>query len=105
LSTISATFRGKALVQAGTSPVITNVAIVAANTEVSHSLGASTKSFLIRVRGLARLQLSYTSGDSGTTFVTVPKGCNYSEGGIDFSGVLYFQTDKPTQTVEILEWQ
>lgn len=88
----------------GSSPTIYNVSAPTANTEVSQALSTGVKSFLIRVRGNARLQLAFVATESGTKYITVPPGVSYHEDRLNFSGTLYFQTNKSAQTVEIIEW-
>lgn len=87
-----------------TTPKIYNVAVATANTETSQTLSVGIKKFTIFVRGLATLKLSFTSGQSGTNYITVPAGSAYHADELKFSGTLYFQTTKDTQTVEITEW-
>lgn len=59
---------------------------------------------MIRVRGVSSLKLAYVSGQSGSNYITVSPGAVYTAEGLNFTGTLYFQTTKPSQTVEILEW-
>lgn len=87
-----------------TTPTIYNVSALVAGTEYSQVLTSSTKMFTIRVRGLANLKLAYISGESGTKYITIPRGTSRSVGEVNFSGTLYFQTDQPSQIVEIEEW-
>jgi hypothetical protein len=96
--------RPLAQVQAGAIPTIYNVPVPLAATEVSQTLSDSTKKFIIRVRGDAKLQLAFDSGQSGVEYITVPPGASFTEESILFTGTLYFQTTKPNQVVEILEW-
>ncbi len=104
MSTITGTFRGRATIEAGITPVIYNVSAALASTEYSQVLSISTKKLLIRVRGAAKLQVAFVAGQSGTNFFTIPAGCSYTLDGLNFSGTLYFQTNKPAQVIEILEW-
>lgn len=104
MSTITSTFRGKALVESGVTPAIYNVSVPLASTEVSQALSANVKRFTIRVRGNSKIQLSFISGQSGTNYITIPKGCTYTEDQLNFTGTLYFQTSNGSQVVEILEW-
>lgn len=104
MSNITATFRGQATLAQPTIPTIYNKLVTLANTEVSQVLNANTQHFTIRARGLSRIRFSFVSGESGTKFITVPKGCTLSQEAVNFTGVLYLQTDKPNETVEILEW-
>lgn len=104
MSTITATFRGKAVVEASTTPLIYNVTVPLASTEVSQTLSAGVKRFAIRVRGKSKLQLGFNLGDSSTNYITIPAGCTYCEDELNFSGTLYFQTSSASQVVEIIEW-
>lgn len=104
MSTVTSTFRGKAVVESGGTPTIYNTAVALANTEVSQTLSSGVKRFTIRVRGLSKLQVAFALGDSSTDYVTIPPGCSYTEDELNFSGTLYFQTSKAAQVVEILEW-
>jgi hypothetical protein len=104
LSNITATVRARATLEQSTEPTIYNVSVLLSATEYSQALSPSTKKFMIRVRGNSKLQLAFVATDSSTNFITIPQGVSYSEDGLSFSGTLFFQTEKPTQTVEILEW-
>jgi hypothetical protein len=102
VSNITGTVR--ALPSLPTNPTIYNVSVPTANTEVSQALSNGTKKFSIRCRGNAKIQLSFASGDSGTTYVTIPAGVTYTEDSVSFTGSLYFQTSLPSQMIEIVEW-
>lgn len=104
MSNITSTIRPLSQVEAAGSPKVYNVVVPLANTEVAQLLTTSTKSFVIRVRGVATLKLAFVLGDSGTTYLTIPPNCSYSVEGLNFVGSLYFQTNKVAQVVEILEW-
>lgn len=104
MSNITGTVRARATIEQATAPTIYNVTVVSANTEISHTLSDNTKSFLIRVRGHSTLKLAFNSGESGTNYFTVAAGSNYLAEGLNFSGNIYFQTNKASQIVEILEW-
>jgi hypothetical protein len=104
MANLSSTIRPLAQVEAAATPTIYNVAIALANTEVSQALSSGTKSFTIRVRGSSSLQLAFTSGQSGTNYITLRPGVNYTQEGLNFNGTLYFQSPAAAQTVEILEW-
>lgn len=101
---LSQTFRGRAVVEAAVTATIYNVSALTAGTEYSQALSSGTKSFTIRSRGNSELKLAFTSGESGTKFVTIPKGASYSQEGLNFSGTLYFQANKNSETIEIVEW-
>lgn len=105
MSNVTGTIRGRATVQEAVSPTVYNVSISIANTETILVLSDNTKSFLIRVRGnTSTLKLAFNPTESATNFITVEAGANYVAEGVNFSGTLYFQTTKPSQIVEILEW-
>ena len=76
-----------------------------ANTEFSQALTANVKKFLVRARNMVELKLAFASGDSGTTYVTIPRGATFVENGINSSSLtLYMQCTKTSEVVEILEW-
>ena len=102
--TVTSTFRGAVSSSPATNPLVYNVSVVLANTEYSQLLSPSTKKFMVKCRGKAKLQLSYISGDSGILFVTIPANTAYTEDDIDFTGTLYFRSDTASQVVEIVEW-
>ena len=83
---------------------ITNLAITTPNSEQSHSLTTNLKTLIIRSRGLANAQISFTATESGTKFFTIPRGTTFRQEHLNFSGeTLYVQCDKTT-TMEILEF-
>lgn len=88
-----------------TTPTIYNVVATLANTEYSQVLTDGTKRFSIRVRGNAKLQLAYVSGQSGTIFEDVYAGTRLEETYLDLTGLtLYFRVNVPGQTVVITQW-
>lgn len=88
------------------TPKITNITIPVANTEQSHIFAANTKRILMRLRGIGKLQYSFTSGQSGTSFITMKKGNSEEFNALDLSvaTTIYFQSPKAGETLEILEW-
>lgn len=87
------------------TPRLLNISSPTANTEVVISLPARTVSFFIQSRLSARMQLTYIAGTSAITYLSVPAGANYSEEGLEpNSYVLYVQTTKPSDVVEVLYW-
>lgn len=104
MSNISGTIKAKASLALPESPEIFNVSIPLANTEVEQALGSNIQGFTVRCRGEAEMKLAFTTGESGTKFITIPKGCSFSESDINFSGSVFLQTNKPGQTVEVLAW-
>lgn len=83
---------------------ITNLSMPLANTEYSLLLTNNLKQLIIVSRSMARLQIAFTSTESGTKFITIPKGTSLSLFDLDLTGkTLYIQGDVPTSTVEIME--
>jgi hypothetical protein len=101
---VNTTIRPKADIVAGKTPTIYNKVVALKDVEESVALSANTKRFTIRVRGTSQLKLAFTSGESGTKFVTIPMHATYFEDNVDFTGTLYFQTNRDAQIVEIVEW-
>lgn len=86
------------------SPVIVNTVIALADTEQSYALPAGTSRFMIKVNG-ADLKLAYAPGTSGTTFLTVPRWCFYTETDISPTSLtLYFQSPLVGLSIEIVSW-
>jgi hypothetical protein len=87
------------------NPTVANVAMASAGTEYSYALPASTKKFYIKLRDAsATMQLAFSAGTSGTTYVTVHRGNWFGEEGLTTSVTLYFQSDVAAQTAEIVSW-
>lgn len=88
------------------TPTITNISIPLLGVEQSHTFSSTTKRFSIKLRDTASLKYSYTLGQSGTNYVTVPVGCELTEDNLALAGSLtiYFQTNKNSQTLEIKSW-
>lgn len=86
------------------NPQIYNLAIPTADTEVSQALNPNTKSVLIRARGITSLKVAFVSGESGTNYLTIPAGNTFIQENINFTGIIYLQSTKSNQVIEILEW-
>ena len=87
-------------------PLISNILCAAASTEYSHTFQADTKKYTIRARGSSKIQLSFVSGTTNTNFITIPSGVSASEDQVKVASlVIYFQTDKNNETIEVLEWK
>jgi len=85
---------------------IYNVSAATAGQEYSQALSTNTKRFMIKTKAnRTKLQISFVNGESGTKFITIPKGASYVETDLDLTGVtIYFQANKDSQTIEITEW-
>ena len=88
------------------TPLIQNVPITDANSEMIISIPNGTKKILLKVRDYsASLKISYTPGESGTNYISVIRGNSYSENNISISGnKIYIQSTKPNVVVECLTW-
>lgn len=87
-------------------PTITNIPIPLANTEQSFTFPAGTKRFAVKIRASAKLKISYVSGMSGTNYIFIPIGCEYTEIDLDLTTGLpiYFQSESSGETLEIIAW-
>lgn len=88
-----------------TTPTIANISAITSGTEYSYTFPTNTKKFMLKTRDSARLQFSYISGQSGTTYITVSSGSTYYLENLKLtSTTIYFQTNKNGETVEIESW-
>lgn len=87
------------------TPLITNITYPVINAEQSHAFNANTKRFMIRFREHGKMNLTFTTGTTGSNFITLRPGTVYSEMDIENTGSLtiYFSVNN-TGTVEVLEW-
>ena len=88
---------------------IQNITINSANTEQSITLPQGCKQYTLRVRNnSAKLQLAFNAGQSNSSFLTIPRGCNYSQNFVELTTAyshLYIQSNKDNVTVECISWQ
>lgn len=89
------------------SATTANVTMTTANTEYSYTFPANTSSFHMKLRAQnVKFKHCWTSGESGTTYMTTPQNSLQSRPGIDLSGVtIYFQSDTASQEMEIDSYQ
>lgn len=84
---------------------IANVAITDANTEYSYALIDGVAAVSVQCRGTCAVKLAFTSGASGSTYVTIKSGTAYYETNISsFGNTLYFQSPSASQVLEIVYW-
>lgn len=88
------------------SPVVENVSFPTAGTEQSVTLPVGTLKAFVKVRGSSRMQISFTSGDSGTTYFTIYPGDRYEIEDIKPTATitLYIQCSKSGETLEVERW-
>lgn len=88
-----------------TNPLVVNVAMPTAATEYSWTVPDGAKQFLIKGRILDEIQFSYMAGQSGTLYITIPRGCHYEESDVSTtSKTLYLQSAQGGQVLEVLVW-
>lgn len=85
------------------SPQITEVPLLLASTEYSIVFPAGTKRYLIKLRDSGvELKLRYISGGD---YLTIPRGCNYSEDEISAATLtIYVESVSSSQIVELVTW-
>lgn len=87
-------------------PTVTVVSMPLASTEYSVSIPVNCRQFLVKLRSTASLQITYTAGQSATSYITVPRNCFYAESDLKIAGAvtLYFQSPAASQELEVLTW-
>jgi len=90
----------------GQVPNIQNVAMPLANTEYSFAIPVNTKRITFITRKDSILQYSFAAGQSGTIYKTSYPGFEAEFSNLDTSAghVLYFRSNKPDNTLEIVYW-
>lgn len=88
------------------SPVINNISIAVANTEQSFVIPATAKKVFFQMEGTSRLQYSFTSGQSGTNYITLHPGVGFEIENLELSSslTLYYQATSAGDTLQILYW-
>ena len=87
-----------------TAPVIANIPLILANTEYSYTFPTNTKKFRLNVRGNAKLQFAFISGNTNTQYISVFPGNSHEETGLNIASTIYFQSNKANEVIEILSW-
>lgn len=90
----------------GDRPTIYNVAMTTSGTEYSQALPLYVRKFTFQLRGSNDCKFCFTSGESGTKYVTIKSGSSYSEEDLSsaFIITLYFQSPADSQVAEIIVW-
>ena len=102
MSNLTGTVRAK--VRTPENPTIYNVVAVVADTEYAQVLSGATKQLRIKARGNAKLRIAFSAGATATSYVTVPRGCEYPIEAVNYAGNIYFRSNVAGETVEIVEW-
>lgn len=106
MGTASQTFRFVPVKAATTNTLYNLVSPGIAGTEFSQALTASTKQLMIRCRQAFDIQFTFTSGESGSKYITIPRNVTYKVENIDLaSATIYMQVPGGTsKDIEIEEW-
>ena len=81
-----------------------NIDATTGGTEYSHTFADKTKSYMIKTRGNHKLQVSFSSGQSGVEYLEIPKNSSYSSSDMLLVGkTIYFQSPSDNVIVEIVE--
>ena len=90
-----------------TTPTIANFTTSATpNTETSYAFPAKTKRFSLKNRGNGMLKIAYASGQSGTTYWSLPPATSYEETEINVNTqvTIYLQSPIASQVLEVISW-
>ena len=90
--------------QLTTTRTIFNVALGVVDTEQSQALPANTREYIIKTRGNTLLKLAFISTESGTNFITIPKGAVFEDSNFTSSLTLFFQSTATGDIVEIIAY-
>lgn len=89
----------------GGTPTVYNVTMTNANTEYSLQLPETCYAFEIKCRGDYDIKLSFSSGQSGTTYFTIPAGEVYWIINVALANkTIYFQCPTAGQVAEIITY-
>lgn len=97
---------GKLDLTAAGDPQISNISMPLAATEYSVTIPAGTRQYVIKLRSGSKFNLAYILGNSGTTYIEIPRNCFYAESDINLlaAKTLYLQAPVAGQTLEVLTW-
>ncbi len=85
-------------------PTIYNLTLINSGTEYSQALPEQYSKIMIKCRTSVAIQLAYTSGQSGSIYVTIPADQTYFDDEISSSGSVYLQSGTSGVVAEILVW-
>lgn len=91
----------------GEAPNIANVAMAVAGSEYSFAIPADTRRLEFSTRNSqSKLQFSFSAGQSGTNYISVRPGNTRVIDTIETAApqILYFQSNKAADTLEIMYW-
>lgn len=104
MGTQTQTFRSTAA--PSTTQVVYNInSPVTPLQEFSQLLSNGTKQIIIRCRGIATIRMTFTSGETNTKYITIPKNCSYEKNNFNLTNAtVYLSCDKSSQVIEIEQW-
>jgi hypothetical protein len=83
---------------------VLNISIPTANVEQSVALNPKVKQVLLRLRERGIVKIAFSSGESGTTFFTIPPGVTMNLDKVNLaSTTIYFQCNVGSTNLEILQ--
>lgn len=88
-------------------PTISNLTLTLAATEYSYALPANTKKAVIKARGSNDLRFAFVSGETATSYITIPAGSQFATDSIYLRGqTIYIQCPGAAgEVAEILTFQ
>mgnify|MGYP001600438907 FL=1 len=89
------------------SMTVSNTTLTLTDTEYSFTIPARTKSFDLKSRGGQAFKLTCISGQSGTTYVTIPADTTYWQDELYLTDALtcYAQSSIAGVVLELVSWQ
>jgi hypothetical protein len=88
-----------------TTKTIENVTIASANVEQSHTFPANTLFYMLKARGIGRIQIATASGQSAISYLTVSPGTAYESPIFNGTTVtIYFQSPTAGLVIEMESW-
>ena len=91
--------------EAAENPKIYNLEMDEADSEYFQRLSDNTKKIMVRMRTTSEARMSFKSGDTIVSWITIKPGAVYFDEGLDLTDVrIYLQSSVPSQVAEILEW-
>lgn len=89
------------------TPTIINIPVITAATEYIATIPATVKKFYLKNRGNGKLQVSFVTGETATKFFTLVAGSVYGEENLTLDSplLIYFESTKANEIVEILTWE
>lgn len=89
-------------------PTVVNITLTTLDTEICHTVGAQgIAGFDVHTRNEADLKVAFTTGQSGTTYLTVKGGVYYSMDKVWMTNtqVICFQSPTASTVVEMIIWE